>query len=96
MRLLIRKKPQDLPYYSTIIEDSDGNILFFEYAKEKGDNQFNVYTLNGDGEFVCKSSFVCDKYNLVINQGRLVFKNGYLYGLQELKDKSEIPMRLLQ
>jgi hypothetical protein len=90
------KKPQDLPYYSTIIEDSDGNILFFEYAKEKGDNQFNVYTLNGDGEFVCKSSFVCNDYDLVINRGRLVFKNGYLYGVQELKDKSEIPMRLVK
>lgn len=91
------KNPQDLPYYSTIIEDSDNNLLFFEYAKEKGANKFNVYTLNGEGEFVCKSSFVCDDYDLVINSSKLVFKDGFLFGVQELKDKSNgIPMRLVK
>lgn len=90
------KNPKDLPYYSTIIEDSDGNILFFEYAKESGNNQFNVYTLNGEGEFVCKSSFVCDDYKLVINSSKLIFKDGYLYGVQELKAKNGIPMRLVK
>jgi len=90
------KNPQDLPYYSTIIEDSDNNLLFFEYAKEKGNNQFNVYTLNGKGEFVCKSSFICENYDLVINAGRLIFKDGFLYGVQELKEESGIPMRLVK
>lgn len=89
-------QPRELPYYSTIMEDSDNNLLFFEYAKEKGANKFNVYALNGEGEFVCKSSFVCDDYDLVINPGRLVFKDGYLFGVQELKDKSGIPMRLVK
>lgn len=90
------KNPKDLPYYSTIIEDSDGNILFFEYAKERGNNQFNVYTLNGEGEFVCKSSFICDEYDLVINPSRMIFKDGFLYGIQELKQASGIPMRLVK
>jgi len=89
-------QPGDLPYYSTIVEDSDNNLLFFEYAKEKGINQFNVYALNGEGEFVCKSSFVCDDYDLVINPARLVFKDGYLYGIQSLKDASGIPLRLVK
>jgi len=89
-------KPEELPYFSTIIQDSDHNILFFQYPKEEGSNQFNVYTLNGEGKFICKSSFVCDDYNLVINSDRLVFKDGFLYGVQELKDKSGIPMRLVK
>lgn len=88
--------PMDLPYFSTIMQDSDNNLLFFEYAKEKGANKFNVYALSGEGEFVCKSSFVCDDYDLVINSNKLVFKDGVLYGVQEQKNKSGIPMRLVK
>lgn len=88
--------PKDLPYFSTIIQDSDNNILFFEYPEKEGANKFNVFTYNADGEFVCQSSFICDDYNLVINPGKLVFHNGYLYGLQELKDAEGVPMRLVR
>lgn len=87
---------KDLPYFSTIIKDSDGNLLFFEYASEAGDNSFNVYTFNGQGNFVCKSSFECDNYDLEINSQKLAFKGGFLYGLQELKNASGIPMRLVK
>lgn len=69
---------------------------FFKYAEEAGANKFNVYTLNGEGEFVCKSSFVCDDYDLVINSNKLLFKDGFLLGVQELKDKTGIPMRLVK
>jgi hypothetical protein len=85
-----------LPYFSTIIKDSDGNLLFFEYPEEKGANKFNVFTYNAEGKFVCQSSFICDDYNLVINPDKLVFFNGYLYGLQELKDVEGVPMRLVR
>ena len=89
-------QPQDLPYFSTIIKDSDNNLLFFEYPKEEGENSFNVYTFNGSGQFVCKSSFQCDNYDLEINPQKLVFKGGFLYGLQELKNADGIPMRLVK
>lgn len=88
--------PKDQPYFSTIIKDSDNNLLFFEFPKEEGANSFNVYTFSGKGQFVCKSSFRCDNYNLEINPGKLVFRNGFLYGLQELKNASGIPMRLVK
>ena len=87
---------KDLPYFSTIIEDSDHNLLFFVYPEEKGENSFNVYTFNGQGNFVCKSSFECDNYNLEINPQKLVFKDGLLYGLQDLKNADGIPMRLVK
>lgn len=85
-----------IPYFSTVIKDSDGNLLFFEYPKEEGANKFNVFTYNAEGKFVCQSSFICDEYNLVINPKKLVFFNGYLYGLQELKDVEGVPMRLVK
>lgn len=88
--------PKDLPYFSTIIQDSDNNILFFEYPKEEGANKFNVFTYNSEGKFVCQSSFICDDYNLVINPKKLVFFNGYLYGLQELKNVEGVPIRLVR
>ena len=85
-----------LPYFSTVIKDSDGNLLFFEYPEKEEANKFNVFTYNAEGEFVCQSSFVCDDYNLVINPKKLVFHNGYLYGLQVLKNAEGVPMRLVR
>ncbi len=104
-KVIIKKMEEDLtkiseqipiPYFSTVIKDSDGNLIFFEYPKEEGANKFNVFTYNAEGKFVCQSSFICDDYNLVINPDKLVFFNGYLYGLQELKEAEGVPMRLVR
>ena len=104
-KIMIKKMEEDLtkiseqiplPYFSTVIKDSDGNLLFFEYPEEEGANKFNVFTYNAEGKFVCQSSFVCDDYNLVINPKKLVFHNGYLYGLQVLKNAEGVPMRLVR
>lgn len=77
--------PLTLPVFSTVIQDSDGNLLFFEIPEDEGDNQFNVWIYQDGGTFVCKSHFVCDKYDLVINPDKMVFHNGYIYSAQELK-----------
>lgn len=88
--------PIPLPYFSTIIKDSDDNVLFFEYPKEKGQNKFNVWIYNKGGEFLCQSRFVCDDYDLQINPDKLVFHNGYIYGLQIKKNVSGVPLRLVR
>jgi len=85
-----------LPYFSTIIKDSDGNLLFFEFPKEENANKFNVWIYEDNGRFVCRSSFVCDAYNLEINPSKMVFYNGYIYGLQLLKKTEGIPLRLVR
>jgi hypothetical protein len=84
------------PCVATIIKDSDGNLLFFDYPKEKNDNNFHVWVYAKGGEFVCESKFVCDDYDLIINPNRMVFHNGYLYSLQNLKGAKGIPMRLVR
>jgi len=89
-------KPKQIPYFSTVIKDSDGNLLFFEYPKEENNNIFHVWVFENGGRFVCKSSFVCNDYDLNINPSRMVFHNGYLYSLQNLKNASGIPMRLVR
>ncbi len=88
--------PLTLPVFSTVIQDSDGNLLFFEIPEDEGDNQFNVWIYQDGGTFVCKSHFVCNKYDLVINSDKIVFHNGYIYSAQELKGASGIPMRLVR
>jgi hypothetical protein len=88
--------PIPLPYISTIIKDSDGNLLFFEFAREENANQFNVWIYESSGKFVCQSSFVCDDYNLVINPSKMVFHNGFIYGLQLLKKANGMPLRLVR
>lgn len=89
-------EPIALPAFSTIIQDSDGNILFFEYPKEDNMNKFNVWVLGDDNKFVCQSSFVCDEYDLQINPSKMVFYNGYIYGLQIKKGSAGTPLRLVR
>lgn len=88
--------PIPLPVFSTILKDSDENLLFFEYSQEENTNQFNVWVYENGGEFVCQSSFVCDDYNLEINPSKMVFHDGYIYGLQLLKNASGVPLRLVR
>jgi hypothetical protein len=84
------------PCLSTVIKDSEGNLLYFEYPKEKDANLFHVWVYSNGGGFVCESKFVCDDYDLIINPSRMVFRNGYLYSLQNEKDAKGIPLRLVR
>jgi hypothetical protein len=87
-------EPIPIPAISTIIKDSDGNLLFFEYPKVENANKFNVWIMQDGGKFVCQSSFVCDEYELQINPSKMAFSNGMIYGLQKLKKADGVPLRL--
>lgn len=89
-------EPLQIPVFSTIIQDSDENLLFFEFPKEDNTNRFNVWIYENTGKFVCQSSFVCDEYNLEINPSKMVFHNGYIYGLQTVKNSTGVPLRLVR
>jgi hypothetical protein len=89
-------EPIPLPVFSTIIKDTDGNILFFEYPKEENANKFNVWIYENGVKFVCRSNFVCDEYNLNINPSKMVFYNGYIYGLQLINKSTGVPLRLVR
>lgn len=90
------KDPIPIPTFSTILKDSDGNLLFFEFPKEENNNKFNVWIYENGGKFVCQSSFVCDDYNLEINPSKMVFHKGYIYGLQHAKKATGVPLRLVR
>lgn len=94
--LALITEPVTLPVFTTIIKDSEDNLLFFEIPETKGGNKFNVWVYQDGGEFVCQSSFVCDDYDLVINAERMAFHNGFLYSVQEKKGAKGIPMRLVK
>lgn len=89
-------KPIPIPTFSTIIRDSDDNLLFFEFPKEEDANKFNVWIYDGSGSFVCESSFVCDEYDLWVSPSKMVFHNGYIYALQLKKDATGVPLRLVR
>ena len=89
-------KPIIIPYFSTILQDSDGNLLFFEFPKEENSNKFNVWVLGSEGRFSSQSSFVCDDYQLQITVSKMVFHNGYLYGLQLKNKVNGVPLRLVR
>jgi hypothetical protein len=89
-------EPLPVPVFSTIIKDSDNNLLFFEYPEEENANRFNVWIYENTGKFVGQSSFVSDDYNLEINPSKMLFHNGYLYALQLLKEAEGVPLRLVR
>lgn len=88
--------PLAKPSFSTIIKDSDDNVLFFEIPEEKNANVFHVWVYNQGGQFVTKCTFVCNEYELNINSSKMVFHDGYIYGLQLLKETEENPLRLVR
>jgi len=89
-------EPIPLPVFSTIIKDSDENLLFFENPKEKNANKFNVWIYDDKGKFICQSSFVCDEYDLIINGSKMVFHQEYIYALSNLKNANGVPLRLVR
>ncbi|MBN1768313.1 MAG: hypothetical protein JXR50_02475 [Prolixibacteraceae bacterium] len=88
--------PIPIPAISTIIKDSDENLLFFEYPKKENTNTFNVWVMKNGGEFICQSSFVSDEYNLQINPSKMVFRDGMIYSLQTLNNAKGVPLRLVR
>ena len=89
-------KPLAIPVFSTIIKDSDNNLLFFEISKKSNDNKFNVWIMKNNGEFASKSSFICNDFNLEINPKKMFFHNGYIYSLQTKKNVNGNPLRLVK
>ena len=85
-----------LPVFSNVLKDSDGNLLFFEFPKEKGGNKFNVWIFREGGKFECQSSFECDDYELSITPSKMIFHKGYIYALQKAKNAQNIPLRLVK
>ena len=90
------RTPIPIPFFSSIIKDSDDNLLFFEIPKETGANKFNVWVYNEGGIFMGQCSFECDEYDLSITPSKIVFYNGYIYSLQHLKNAKENPLRLVR
>ncbi len=73
--------PKHLPYFSSIVVDSDGNLLVFEFTKDedKVSNKFLAYSYNLKGDLLGTSSFKCDKFNLSFTAGTFQFYNGFVY-----------------
>lgn len=89
-------EPIPIPYFSTILKDSDDNLLFFEFPKEENANVFNVWIYKDKGTFICKSSFESKDYELQINSDKMVFHDGYIYALQNKKEAKGVPLRLVR
>ena len=90
------KAGDHLPVYSTVIMDSDGNVLVFEFTEEKNTNKFNVYSYKLDGALIGVSSFETQEYDLTFTHDKFVFHNGYIYALAIKKNATGVPLRLVK
>jgi len=67
-----------LPYFSNIILDDEGNFLVFEftYSGEKESNKFNVIAYDNAGKILARTSFICDDYKLNFPKTPSSFQKG--------------------
>ncbi len=88
--------PGAMPYFYDLMTDSDGNILIFTYTDEQELHTFRVYSPQGD--YICETRIDPGDYNININYRfrNIVFNNGNLYCLAELKHAEGIPLRLIK
>ena len=92
--LSVIKEPFGMGWFTIAISGGD-NIFFFDEAKEAGKNSFHVYHVK-NGKTISENTLKCNDYNLAITRKRLVFHNGYFYGIQELKQCEGNPLRLVR
>jgi hypothetical protein len=73
--------PEHLPYFSSLIVDSDGNLLVFEFTKDDSTttNRFKAYSYNMKGDFIGSSSFKNETLDLSFNPQAFQFHEGYVY-----------------
>lgn len=87
-------KPITIGWFTASKKGLGDNVIFFEDATESGENKFRTYSVE-QGRTLSQNSFQCADYNLAITKNHFVINNGYVYGVQELKDlKGE--MRLVR
>ena len=90
------KAGDHLPIYSTMIMDSDGNVLVFEYTEENESNKFRAYSYNLNGTLIGVTSFECPGYDLSFTNDSFVFHGGYVYAVATKKNVEGVPLRLVK
>jgi hypothetical protein len=94
----INKYYPNLPYFSNIIVDEEGNVLVFEFtsAEERQSNFFNVSAYDANGQILAHTSFICDDYDLDFSESTFVISKGYVYAVAKLKNTTGMPLRLVR
>lgn len=90
--------PKYLPYFSTMVVDSDGNILIFEYTRDedKLSNKFRAYSYDMKGNLLGVSSFKNDALDLTFTPQNFQFYNGYVYSIAQTKQKTTEPLKIVK
>lgn len=85
--------PEHLPYFSSMIVDSDGNLLVFEYtnSEDAQNNKFRAYAYDMKGNYLGTSSFKNDLFDLSFTSSTFQFYKGSVYAVAKGKDKLSPP-----
>jgi len=92
----VNSYPKNLPYFSSLIIDSDGNILVFEFTKEEETNKFKAYAFDASGKELGSSSFESADYKLSFISSTFCFKNGSIYAVATKENGGKTPLRLVK
>ena len=84
------------PYFTSLLVDSDNNILAFQYTREKQTNQFVALTFNNKGEKLATASFSSDQYEFSFVPSAFCFYKGKVIAVCIDKGGGDIPLRLMR
>lgn len=86
--------PEHMPLFYNMIVDEMNNLLFFIYTNTDGDD-FAFMTYDLAGNFMGRSKFEIEGYDLLSNVSSFKLKDGYIYTLA-VKIGAEYPLRILK
>lgn len=84
------------PYFSSIVVDSDDNILAFQFTSDDISNEFVVSTFNNKGEKIARASFFSDQYDFSFIPSAFQFYDGKVIAVCTEKNSSGVPLRLMK
>ncbi len=88
--------PVHLPFFSSIVIDSEGNLIVFEFTEEDVANNFRAYTFDAKGKYLCSSSFHTDNYELNFEPYSFAFNQGNIYALAFKNNCKDYCLRLVK
>jgi hypothetical protein len=82
-----------IPYYSDMLSDADGNLLFVDKTDKPGQPVYSFLAYSPQGEMIAETRLDAEAFDFKFRFNRLCFSKAGLFGLGFLKgDEDELPV----
>jgi hypothetical protein len=88
----------DLPLFSYITTDSDGNLLVFKFPIDQGSTIKTFQVYSKDGIYLCETQLNCEKFNISLNSNwqHLFFTKDGIIGIFSMEKEDDTIYKLIR